>query len=225
MIRQGRGRKFVLSSTYDQAYSKIFTTERYSENYDNYESVIKELFDETITHFNNLLAKMGTDKRLTYLFVFRSGVSDKEKFRIMNNEIAPLVDTYEKNGVKMCYTVVNKKTDMKFFVTGNYDNAPSGTVIDSGCTSPDNFEFYLQPQFVTQGTATPIHYHVLFDNSGIPLEVLETLANSLCYYYWGWQGAVRLPAPLKFAEKANAFLSKNNIRNINDAVKMNPYFI
>jgi aubergine-like protein len=97
--------------------------------------------------------------------------------------------------------------------------------VDTGVTTPGSFEFYMQPQYVNQGTATPSHFHVLYDDTGIPLEILEDVTYAMTYYYWGWNGAVRLPAPLKFAEKANAFCGKYLSGTPNDVMKENPYFL
>ena len=108
---------------------------------------------------------------------------------------------------KFCFISVNKKTDSKFFEieNGNIKNPREGTVIDTTIVNPDIYEFFMQPQFVNQGTANPSHFIVLYDTTGIPLETLEELTYAMCFYYWGWNGAIRLPAVLKFAEKANKF--------------------
>jgi aubergine-like protein len=145
----------------------------------------------------------------------------------MNCEVIPMKESLESMKCNFCYIVVNKKTDVKFFENqnGTLKNPSDGTVIDTGIVSPDYFEFYLQPQFVNQGTATPSHFHVLYDTTGIPLEILEEVTFNMSYYYWGWSGAVRLPAPLKFAEKANAFGSKHLSNTPSERLKDSPYFI
>jgi aubergine-like protein len=101
----------------------------------------------------------------------------------------------------------------------NYENPDPGLLIYGGITDPDIFEFYIQPQKVSQGTATPTNFHVAFGNLNIP-ELIPKLTYDLCYLYCNWRGPVRVPAPLKYAEK----LSKT-IPQLNDKTKNKLYYI
>ena len=113
---------------------------------------------------------------------------------------------------------------MKFFEIGpndsrSYANPKSGLIIDEGVTQKNKFEFYIQPQFVNQGTATPSHYQVMctyqHTDDILKLEQLEKLTFYLCYYYFTWAGAIREPGTLKMAETAldfsvRCFVEKND---------------
>ena len=74
----------------------------------------------------------------------------------------------DKYGTKLYYICCNLKSDLKFFETEEhgiskaYFNPKSGLVIDDNVTQSDKFEFYIQPQFVNEGTATPCHYQVMY---------------------------------------------------------------
>ena len=118
---------------------------------------------------------------------------------------------------------------MKFFqITEgkNLTNPRSGTVIDTDVTNRNYYEFYLQPQYVNMGTATPVHYHCLHDSIGMPIEDLENISYNLTYYYWNWSGPIREPAPLKFADACNTFIGKIKIGdNVNEKIKNSPYYI
>jgi aubergine-like protein len=122
---------------------------------------------------------------------------------------------------------VNKRTEAKFFEfsNGNVNNPKEGTVIDNQVVSPGMYEFYIQPQFVNSGTATPTHFHCIQDTTGMPLEILETITYRMCYYYWNWSGAIREPAALKFAEVANKFSSTYLKAEVRDRLKGCPYYI
>ena len=102
---------------------------------------------------------------------------------------------------------------MKFFEKerqGNniqYSNPASGFVICDQVTDKDIFEFYMQPQVVTQGTATQTYYHVAYGNLGLERQILE-LTYGLCFIYPNWQGPVRVPSPLKLAEKLSKMTAK-----------------
>jgi len=119
----------------------------------------------------------------------------------------------EKMPIPYYYILVNKKTTMKFFEKssqGNkdfYDNPASGFVICDQVTDSKIFEFYMQPQVVTQGTATPTNYHVAYGNLGLEKSILE-LTYGLCFGYPNWQGPVRVPVPLKLAEKLCKMVAK-----------------
>ena len=118
------------------------------------------------------------------------------------------------------YILVNKKTSMKFFDMGKtrglncvYENPDSGLLITDKVVDSASFELYIQPQKVTQGTATPTAFHVAYGNMSCP-ELIPKLTFDLCFLYSNWRGPVRLPAPLKYAEK----LAKVKT-NMNDRLK------
>ena len=81
-----------------------------------------------------------------------------------------------------------------------YENPDSGLLITDKVVDSANFEFYIQPQKVTQGTATPTAFHVAYGTMNCP-ELIPKLTFDLCFLYSNWRGPVRLPAPLKYAEK------------------------
>lgn len=143
-----------------------------------------------------------------------------------------------KTKIPFYYILVNKKTTLKFFecevaggsqnmvskgiktktssnipITYQFDNPDPGLLIYDSMTDPEIFEFYLQPQKVNQGTATPTNFHVAFGNLDAP-EIIPKLTYDLCYLYSNWRGPVRVPAPLKYAEK----LAKT-VPSLNDKVK------
>ena len=73
----------------------------------------------------------------------------------------------------------------------------------------------MQPQFVNQGTATPCHYEVLYQDideknpeKNMSIEELENLSFQLSFYYWTWSGAVRVPGVLKLSTTAIDFYSR-----------------
>jgi aubergine-like protein len=119
----------------------------------------------------------------------------------------------KKMPISYYYILVNKKTTLKFFEKtkqGNsvsYSNPASGFVICDQVTDNNIFEFYMQPQVVTQGTATPTNYHVAYGNLQLERSVLD-LTYGLCFVYANWQGPVRVPAPLKLAEKLSKMTAK-----------------
>ena len=121
---------------------------------------------------------------------------------------------------KLYYICCNLKSDLKFFETKSingqkeYYNPKSGLIVDEKVTQSNKFEFYIQPQFVNQGSATPCHYQVMqYDKnsegeSDLKLEILEKLTFYLYFYYWTWSGAIRVPSLLKMSTTAMDFYRK-----------------
>ena len=114
------------------------------------------------------------------------------------------------------YTIINTKTSLKFFEynlkktdkeRGKYKNPECGLVVLDQITDNKKFEFYLQPQKVTQGSATPTYFHVIFGNMEYP-ELLIKLTYWSTYIYPNWQQAIRIPHVLKIAEKYSYMTAK-----------------
>ena len=133
--------------------------------------------------------------------------------------------------IKYYYILVNKKPSLKFFEKdsynkkygnndrGIYDNPESGLLICDKLIDSDKFEFYIQPQKVTQGSATPTLFQVEYGNLDCP-KLLPKLTFDLCFLYSNWRGPVRVPAPLKYAEK----LAKSKA-GVHDSIKDTLSFI
>lgn len=234
VVKVGSGkRKYVMTASYDRDFSKFFTEELVVESdiqVGPVGSLLKKCLDYFLFYWSNKALPSN-------IFIYRSGVSEFEKQTIRNHEVKSIENLLsgkleqecfkENYTAKFCFIMVNKKTDAKFFEFSNntISNPNSGTIIDSHVVSPNLYEFYLQPQFVNQGTATPTHFHIIYDNTGIPLEILEETTYRMCYYYWNWSGAIREPAALKFAEVCNKFSSTNLTSYVKDKLKNCPYYI
>ena len=148
------------------------------------------------------------------LIIYRQGVSQGEK-QYVDREVRAIhkilsgasdIEAFEGLIIPYYYILVNKKTSMKFFEMeknrgmSTYENPDSGLLITDKVVDSANFEFYIQPQKVTQGTATPTAFHVAYGSMNCP-ELIPKLTFDLCFLYSNWRGPVRLPAPLKYAEK------------------------
>ncbi len=221
-IPKSRDRNFVMVSSFDDYCSKYYT------------SIQTCSIDETVSPTSKLLSSSLNKYRSCrgylpeYIFIYRSGSSEREKDLILQFEVEAIKDllvTFSPRYTpKLCFIVVNKKTDMKFFEGDR--NPQGGTVVDTGCVNPFIYEFYIQPQYVNSGTATPTHFHVLYDSTKIPCEILQETSYQLCYYYFNWSGAIRVPAPLKYAEVCNKFISTNSIKEIeSEKLKSTSYYI
>lgn len=177
---------------------------------------IASFVDEAVVEYfkNNKKLPQG-------IIIYRQGVSKEQKNYLLHevNEIDKLLsgkilekEQYVLNPIPYYYVLVNKKTSLKFFEKEvdkfgkpgdkNYSNPECGLLILNDLVETDIFEFYIQPQKVRegQGSATPTNFHVAFGNLNIP-NYIAKITYDLCYMYSNWRGPVRVPAPLKYAEK------------------------
>jgi aubergine-like protein len=65
----------------------------------------------------------------------------------------------------------------------------------------DEFDFHLAAQYVNQGTCTPTHYTVAYENRKMSQEALMAFTYEQCFNYYNWEGAIRVPACLQYANK------------------------
>lgn len=58
-----------------------------------------------------------------------------------------------------------------------------GTLVESGCTHPFEFDFYLAAHSAIKGTARPTHYHVILNECGLSSELIQQLTFEHCFQY------------------------------------------
>jgi aubergine-like protein len=166
--------------------------------------------------------------------IYRQGVSREQRNYLIPeiNEVENLMNgnseewtILKDNPIPYYYILVNKKSSMKFFEqeanksSVNFENPDPGLLICNGIVDSEYFEFYIQPQKVRMGSASPTNFTVASGTMNCP-ELITKLTYDLCYLYCNWRGPVRVPAPLKYAEK----LAKISA-NLNEKLKNYKSFI
>ena len=221
--RASKGKtKIIMTASFSISLSAFFTQQIIA---DNVENSLPELFRKALDYFKNM-----HNNYPNYIFIYRQGGILKQKQKLYLTEL-PVIQTFFESlnkSIKFIYISVNKKTDLKFFQEkgSGYENPQSGTVVDTEVIAPNDYQFYLQPQYVNQGTATPVEYQVLFDTIYMPIEDLEKITFNQTFYYWNWPGPIREPAALKFAEVCNGFTSRylgNDF--VNEKLYDTPFYI
>lgn len=137
-----------------------------------------------------------------HMVIYRDGVSDYQRTSLLSTEVKSFVETLREvsPSTKLTFIVVNKCVSARFF-TNPADNPPIGTVVDSNVVSKTDFDFYLLTAKANEGSMTPTHFFVVYDDSNIPSDAIQELSYRLCYQYYNWSGSVRLPAPVMYAHK------------------------
>lgn len=125
------------------------------------------------------------------IILYRDGVGEGQTNYVYEHEVQECLKVldraYEKRETKarFAFVVVSKRINTKFFkIAGNEaDNPPPGTVVDDVVTLPERYDFFIVAQAVTQGTATPTNYNVLYDTFGFPPERIQQLTYKMCHLY------------------------------------------
>ncbi|VDO39888.1 unnamed protein product [Haemonchus placei] len=155
------------------------------------------------------------------VFLYRDGVGDGQIHYVKDQEVTLVQKACEevvlkenaKQPIKLAFIIVTKKVNMRIFKgapDSKLSNPDPGTVVDTVVTRPERYDFYLVPQFVNQGTVTPVCYNLAF---------------KLCHLYYNWQGTVRVPAPCQYAHKLAFMVAQSIHREVNEELRSKLFFL
>ncbi|KAI0979118.1 hypothetical protein GJ496_007482 [Pomphorhynchus laevis] len=171
-------------------------------------SAIKGFVLEAFQQFGNVNNGRLPDQ----LIIYRDGVGDGQLGYIREHELSQISEVAKSLNSKCTITfiVVKKQGSARFFLRqgGGPDsiaNPPAGTIVDHTVTNSNWRDFYLIPQKVTQGTATPSHFNVILDECQFSMDFIQDMTFKLCHMYFNWTGPIRVPAMCQYAHKL-AFL-------------------
>lgn len=163
------------------------------------------------------------------ILVYRDGVGEGQFQFVVDSELKQVRDQLEalyaseQRELKMAFIVVTKRINSRFF--NGVRNPMAGTVIDDVVTMPERYDFFLVSQHVTQGTATPTSYNVIYDNSGLSPDRMQLLTHKLCHLYYNWTGTVRVPAVCQYAHKLSLLVGQYFHDEPNAALAQKLYFL
>lgn len=81
--------------------------------------------------------------------------------------------------------------------------------MDSHITKPALYDFFLVSQNIRQGTVSPTHYIVIYDNKKMKPDHIQRLTYKLCHLYYNWPGTIKVPAPCQYAHKLVSLVGQN----------------
>ena len=239
---------YVLTYAFNSKLNRTHTIPRTcKDNKEEKEKILNEMMDEAIS---GLREKGNAPHPPNFVIIYRQGGNHAQNLKIKQDEIPIFVnylnnkkekiESFKKYDTKLIYVCCNLKGELKFFEENDKDrekqylNPPSGLCVDSSVVQKDKYEFYIQPQFVNQGTATPCHFEILYQDEdkdnpekNFPMEKLQNLSFQLSFYYWTWSGAVRVPGVLRLSTTALDYYSRclNHKLNLNGQKFITPGFI
>ncbi|KAF5020355.1 hypothetical protein F66182_7627 [Fusarium sp. NRRL 66182] len=126
-----------------------------------------------------------------HIIYFRDGVGEGQFAYVLDQELAEIKKHFTEilpRGVifpKFTVIVATKRHHIRFFPQkGDKNGNPNpGTLVEREVTHPFMFDFYLNSHSAIQGTARPVHYHVLLDEMNMPVNELQKMIYQQCYSY------------------------------------------
>jgi hypothetical protein len=209
---KGKRTGVAMVATINDSFTDFYNKEEIikEENKEQLQFCISSFIEQAIVAYSkkNKNAPKG-------IVIYRQGVSLQQK-EYLKTEIAEIDFACKTKNILYYYVLVNTKTTFKFFEkAGNrFSNPGSGLLVIDGVTNRNFFEFYIQPQEVTQGSATPTCFHVAYGDMNFP-EFIAKFTFDLCHIYSNWQGTVRIPNVIKAAEKLSKMTAKYTLSELN----------
>ncbi|KAL5606798.1 hypothetical protein BROUX41_003178 [Berkeleyomyces rouxiae] len=146
----------------------------------------------TKENIHGLLARMCPylplpPKNLKHVYYLRDGVSEGQFQHVIDEEVAEMRAFFKTQGINPLFTVIiaTKRHHIRFFPErGDRNSNPlPGTLVERDITHPSQFDFYLCSHVAIQGTARPVHYHVILDEAKCQPNDLQQMLYDQCYQY------------------------------------------
>ena len=211
----------AMVSTIDNSFADFFNSEKIlNEKDDSLQYCVSSFLEDAIPKY---FAK--NKKNPKNIIIYRQGISDNLIY-LLKNEVMQIEQVCKKYDILFYYILVNTRTTFKFFEKNgdHYINPGAGLLVINGITQRDKFEFYIQPQQVTGGSATPTKFHVAYGNMNFP-EIIPKFTYDLCHIYSNWQGTVRIPNVIKAAEKLSKMTVKSTQEELNEKLKLGQSYL
>ena len=220
---KGKRTGVAMVSSIDKDFTDFYNKEEIikEENKEQVQFKVSSFIEEAI----NTYKKENKGNKPKNLIIYRQGVSLQQK-KYLKGEIINIDKVCKTNNILYYYILVNTKVNYKFFAQNQkvYSNPGPGLLVVDGITNRNFFEFYIQPQLVTGGSATPTCFHVAYGNMNFP-EFLPKFTYDLCHLYSNWQGPVRIPNVIKAAEKLAKMTAKYTFAELNDNLKLGQSYL
>ena len=144
---------------------------------------MQNMFSQLINHW-----KPNHGGPPAHIMYFRDGVAEGQFAQVMDIEIDEIRRFFASKNLYPKFTVIvaTKRHHIRLFPPSGGDknsNPLPGTLVEKEVTHPFMWDFYLNSHVAIQGTARPVHYYVLQDEMGIPVNDLQKMIYYQCYSY------------------------------------------
>ncbi|VIO94115.1 Uncharacterized protein BM_BM5200 [Brugia malayi] len=168
-----------------------------------------------------------------HVVVFRSGVSEGEYAKIINEEGRQFREAFiaaadgHAERVRLTIVVMQAHSNYRIYPehiqqgSASQQNVPPGTIIDVDVVHPTHTEFIIVPHKSIMGTARPVRATVLIDDEPrMSMDELEGVTNALCYAHGIVTSPISLPAHL-YAAADLAKRGRNNFKTEQNVIDDN----
>ncbi|RKF63291.1 Protein argonaute [Erysiphe neolycopersici] len=156
---------------------------------------------------NQWVKNVGKGKLPMHIYYFRDGVSEGEYSHVLSKEVQAMKDLF----IKWTVTICTKRHHLRFFpkdrdsqAGDRNNNSLPGTLVERDITHPFENDFYLCSHAAIQGTARPVHYHVILDEANCPPNEFHKLIYSMSYQYMRSTTPVSIIPAVYYAHLASA---------------------
>ncbi|PHH65610.1 hypothetical protein CDD81_2045 [Ophiocordyceps australis] len=150
-----------------------------------------------------------------HIIYFRDGVSEGQFAHVLDQEIGQIRAWFDENAKgkpmpKFTVVIATKRHHIRFFPPSNSRDADRngnplpGTLVEREVTHPFMWDFYLNSHAAIQGTARPVHYHIILDEMGVPANDFQKMIYHQCYTYARSTTPVSLHPAVYYAHLAGA---------------------
>ncbi|PYI10200.1 eukaryotic translation initiation factor 2c [Aspergillus sclerotiicarbonarius CBS 121057] len=170
------------------------------------------------------MSTVGQGRAPDNVYYFRDGVSTGQFEAVLNQEVVDMKGVFmelTKDQWKGKFTVVvaNKRHHLRAFPRANDRNSADrnnnplpGILIERDITSAHDYDFLLYSHIALQGTARPVHYHVILDQINHKPHELQNMIYDHCYQYIRSTTSVSLYPAIYYAHLiANRARSHENV--------------
>ncbi|EFO90717.1 hypothetical protein CRE_08229 [Caenorhabditis remanei] len=166
---------------------------------------LTDMMCEAIVNF-----RQSTGFKPHKIVIYRSGIGEETIEEILQTELraireaCKLIEPNFQPGITFIGLDVTHHT--RFFAANDRDkigssqNVPAGTLVETGITVNNAFEFYLVSHAGIQGTSRPTKYVVMWDDNQFPPYEVHEMTYQLCHTQSRCTRSVSIPSPVYYAK-------------------------
>ncbi|KAK3347363.1 Piwi domain-containing protein [Neurospora tetraspora] len=155
--------------------------------------------------------KDKTGKEVEDIYYFRDGVSEGQFAHVIKQEVEAIKKVYMarfkgQKKARVTVIVATKRHHIRFFPEkgDKNGNCEPGTLVEKEVTHPFHYDFFLNSHHALQGTARPVHYHVLMDDIKPQVNTLQRMIYHQCYTFCRSTTPISLHPAVYYAHLAGA---------------------
>jgi len=231
------------TATWDQGFSKYHAWISFQQK--NLEGVVaaQQLMANACKAFKDRRGEFPDT-----VIVYRDGVSNTQLESFVRDEIIRFQQAFSSLQIRprLVVIVVQKRVTARMYhecdlyhnrleycLTSDrcdgskpYHSPVVGTVVDTGVVSNVFNDFFLFSSIAPPGaTARPTRFIVVKDEVNFTSNDLQRLTHQMCFIYQNWNGGIRLPATVMYADKLAYLFGKQINGDVHPRLRGSLFFL